>query len=77
MNLSNIKLLYINQPKLWRHIRLLIARAEKHHAIAESLIPLATKTVCEIGKDAAIQLSSVPLSNDTMNHRIEAMSNDM
>lgn len=56
-----------------------IARSSKPHTTAEELVLLAALNMVSvtIGKSAAKQLYSVPLSNNTISRRINDMSDDI
>ena len=57
----------------------LVAKAQKPHTIAESLIiPAAiAMTTAMHGEKIASALKQIPLSNDTMSKRINELANDM
>ncbi|XP_051957444.1 protein ZBED8-like [Xyrauchen texanus] len=57
----------------------LIAKQGKPHTIGETLIKPAVLKMANImlGKVAEVKLSQIPLSNDTINDRIEDMSKDI
>lgn len=60
-------------------VALLIAKSGKPYTIAEELILPAAKSMCNIiiGEGAAKELSTVPLSNDTVKRRIDEMSQNI
>lgn len=57
----------------------LIAKKKKPHTIGEELILPACKEIVDVmfGKEAAEQISNIPLSNDTVRRRIITMSEDI
>uniref|UniRef100_A0A8C1S6R6 DUF4371 domain-containing protein n=1 Tax=Cyprinus carpio TaxID=7962 RepID=A0A8C1S6R6_CYPCA len=58
---------------------LLIAQSKKPHTIGETLLKPACVKMAEImcGAQAASKLKTVPLSNNTIKHRIDRMANDV
>ncbi|KAL4104473.1 hypothetical protein QTP88_019771 [Uroleucon formosanum] len=57
----------------------LIAKKKNPHTIGEELILPACKEIVDVmfGKEAAEQISNIPLSNDTVHRRIITMSEDI
>ena len=66
----------IGVVKSSNEVSLLVVQNMKAHAIAESLVLPAAKTLIRnlIGDEAAAKLDNVSLSNDTVNRRIQEMS---
>uniref|UniRef100_A0A667XAV2 C2H2-type domain-containing protein n=1 Tax=Myripristis murdjan TaxID=586833 RepID=A0A667XAV2_9TELE len=60
-------------------VALLVAKAKKPYTIAEELIAPAAAALAEImvDKKAADAVRSVPLSNDTICHRVDEMASDI
>ncbi|GFV52049.1 zinc finger BED domain-containing protein 5 [Trichonephila clavipes] len=65
--------------KLKRHFETLHARCKKPHTIAEELILPAAIEIVEtmFGENFAKELQSIPLSNDTVSHRIDDIAEDV
>jgi hypothetical protein len=57
----------------------LVAQKQKPHTIAENLILPAAKEMVRlvIGEDASKKLNQIPLSNNTIQRRVEDISNDL
>ena len=57
----------------------LIAQNMKTHTLGESLISPACQSIVStmLGNDAAMKISKITLSNDTVNRRILEMSSDI